>query len=322
MKAEVRTRQLGRTNMEISAIGLGVMQFSGGSGLFGLMFPDLSQGEMNAIIAAALDGGVNWFDSAEIYGFGHSEQALAAGLRANGRSDGDIIVATKWFPFLRTAANIRKTIRDRKRHLRGYTIDLHYVHQPYGLSSPEAEMDAMAELVQQGDIRAVGVSNFSADRMERAHAALAERGLPLAANQVEYSLLKRGIEQNGVLDRAKELGITIVAYSPLAKGILSGKYHREPGLFQEKSLANKLTLRRDIERSRSVVGALEEIASLHDVTPAQVALNWLIHFHGEAIVAIPGATSIEQARQNAEAMHFSLGQEEMDRLDKLTLGLI
>jgi aryl-alcohol dehydrogenase-like predicted oxidoreductase len=313
---------MGRTEMEISPIGLGVMQFSGGTGLFGLMFLDLSQAQMNAIIRAALDAGVNWFDTAEIYGFGHSEQALAEGLRANDQGDRDVVVASKWFPFLRTAANIRKTIQDRKHHLRGYTIDLYYIHQPYGLSSVQAEMEAMAELVQEGHIRAVGVSNFSAERMARAYDVLQERGLPLVANQVEYSLLNREIEQNGVLNRARELGITIVAYSPLAKGILSAKYHRDPDLMGQKSLFSRFGLGRDIERSRPVVGALEEIAAAHDVTPAQVALNWLIHFHGEAVVAIPGATSVAQSQQNAGAMHFELSQAEMDRLNELTLGFI
>ncbi len=143
-------RRLGRTDLEVSPIGLGVMQFSGGKGMTGMMFPDIPQKEKNAIIKAALDGGINWFDTAEMYGRGNSEQGLANALKAAEKGDDEVIVATKWFPIFRTAGNIGKTISDRIRYLNGYTIDLYMVHQPWGFSSPEAEMNAMADLVEQG----------------------------------------------------------------------------------------------------------------------------------------------------------------------------
>jgi aryl-alcohol dehydrogenase-like predicted oxidoreductase len=178
-------------------------------------------------------------------------------------------------------------------------------------------MNAMAELVEAGKIKAVGVSNFSAERMRRAHAALARRGLPLASNQVKYSLLDRTIERNGVLDAAKELGVTIIAYSPLEMGLLTGKFHRDPALLRRTPLGRRFSLRRKIERSRPLVSVLEEIAKARGVTAAQVALNWLITAQGETVVAIPGASKPHQARESAGAMDFELGSDEVERLRQI-----
>ena len=119
-------------------------------------------------------------------------------------------------------------------------------------------MEAMADLVESGKIRSVGVSNFNADQMRRANKTLQKRGLPLAVNQVRYSLLDRSIERNGILDTAKELGITIVAYTPLASGLLTGKYHKNPELLKKKSWFWRVRLKSGVEKSRSLVAALEE----------------------------------------------------------------
>ncbi len=314
----IGTRSLGHSDLRVTPIGLGVMEFSGGGGLLGRAFPVMTQDEKSAIVQAALDGGMNWFDTAEMYGAGVSEKSLAAGLQAAGVSDDDVVIATKWFPLLRTAGNISQTIGDRLRYLAPYHIDLHQIHQPWSFSSPEAEMAAMADLVAAGKIRAVGVSNFNADQMRRAHAALARRGLPLASNQVLYSLLHREIETNGVLAAAKELGITIIAYTPLASGALTGKYHRDPALMDQKALFWRRQIRKDVARSGALIAAMEEIAAAHGVTVAQVALNWTVNFHGETIVAIPAATKVSQAEQNAGAMHFRLTDAELARLDVLS----
>ena len=312
-----KKRRLGQTDIRITPIGLGVMQFSG-RGIFRFMFPKLPAETMNSIVQAALDGGINWFDTAEVYGKGYSEQALANALKTAGQADGDVIVATKWFPFFRTARNIPRTISNRQRNLDGFTIDLYQIHLPYSFSSPEAEMNAMAELVKIGKIRSVGVSNFSAGQMRRAHAALAKHGLPLASNQVHYSLINRGIESNGILDAAKELGITIIAWSPLESGLLTGKFHKDPNTLRKRPVARRLRLRRRLEKSRSLIVDLEEIAAAHGLTPAQVALNWLVNFHGDTVVAIPGASKVYHAQQNAGAMNFSLSEEEMARIDGLS----
>ena len=321
MNKPIETRQLGRTGILITPIGLGVMQFAGGKGVFKFMFPDISQADMNAIIQAALAGGINWFDTAEMYGMGKSEQGLANALKDAGVADEDVLIATKWSPFFRTAGNISKTIGDRLRFLDGYTIDLYQVHQPYSFSSPEAEMNAMADLVEAGKIRTVGVSNFNAERMRRAHAALQKRGLPLASNQVEYSLWKRSIESNGILETAKELGISIIAWGPLASGLLSGKFHHDPDLLAQAPLGRRNILSRKIDKSRPLVEVLTEIGLIYDASPSQVALNWLINSQGDTVVAIPGASKVKHAQESAGAMQFKLNEEEMERLDVISQRL-
>jgi aryl-alcohol dehydrogenase-like predicted oxidoreductase len=319
--SKIQLRTLGRTNILVTPVGLGVMEMAGGGGLIGRMFPVIPQEEKNAIIKAALDGGINWFDTAEMYGAGVSERSLATGLKAAGKSDRDVLIATKWQPFLRTASNIPFSIEDRLRFLDGYSIANYMVHQPYSFSSPEAEMNAMADLVEAGKIRSVGVSNFNPARMRRAHAALAKRGIPLAVNQVLYNLLHREIETNGILDTAKELGITITAYSPVARGLLTGKYHKDPELLARMSGWRKASFQRNLERTRPLINAMDKIASNYNATIAQVALNWLIYFNGEIIVTIPGATKVRQAEESAGATKFQLSNNELTLLDDLSRKL-
>ncbi len=311
-------RTLGRTGIEITPIGQGVMQFAGGKGMFRAVYAGMSQEAMDAVIQAALEGGINWFDTAELYGKGRSEQGLAHGLHAAGVAKNEALIATKWWPLLRSARNIPKTIDERLRFLDGYPITLYQIHQPFSFSSPEAEMNAMADLVEAGKIKAVGVSNFSAGQMRRAHAALAKRGLPLASNQVHYSLLSRDIERNGILDAAKALGVTIIAWSPINSGLLSGKFHQNPALLKSLPRGRRMRFRRQIEQSRPLVEALDAIATARGVTVAQVALNWLIHFHGETVVAIPGASKVRQAQENAGVLRFRLTENELARLDEVS----
>ena len=182
-------------------------------------------------------------------------------------------------------------------------------------------MNAMADLVEAGKIRSVGVSNFKPARMRRAHAALVKRGLPLAVNQVQYSLLRREIETNGVLETARELGVTITAYTPLARGLLSGKYHKNPELLNRMSGVRKAMMRRNLERSRPLINAKDELAAKYGFAIAQVALNWVINFNGETVVTIPGATKVRQAEESAGAMKFKLSKDEMARLDEVSRKL-
>ena len=315
-------RRLGKTDLLVTPIGLGVMELSGGGGLLGRMYPVIPQEEKNAIIKAAVDGGINFFDTAEMYGAGVSEESLANGLKAAGIADKDVIIETKWQPILRTANNISKTIDDRLRFLGGYSISNYMIHQPMSFSSPEAEMNAMADLVEAGKIKSVGVSNFNPARMRRAYAALAKRGLPLALNQVRYNLIHREIETDGTLETARELGVTIVAYTPLGSGILSGKYHKNPVLLEQKTGLRKNLFKREIERTRMLIAALDEIAVTHGVTVAQVALNWVIHFNGEIVVTIPGATKARQAQESAGAMNFVLSANELEKIDQISRKLM
>jgi aryl-alcohol dehydrogenase-like predicted oxidoreductase len=321
MIKKIQLRHLGKTDILVTPVGLGVMELGGGGGLLGLAFPVIPREEKNAIIQAALDGGINWFDTAEMYGAGVSERSLATGLKAAGKNDSEVIVATKWWPLFRTAGNIPHSISKRLHFLGGYSIGNYMVHNPNSFSSPEAEMNAMADLVEAGKIRSVGVSNFNPALMRRAYAALARRGIPLAVNQMHYSLLHREIETNGVLKTAKELGVTIIAYTPIARGLLSGKFHKDPTLVQRLSSWRKAGIMRNLERTRPLINVMDEMAAKHGATIAQVALNWVIHFNGEIVVTIPGATRVSQAEESAGAMKFQLSDEEMARLDEVSRRL-
>lgn len=164
-----------------------------------------------------------------MYGGGQSERALTSALRELGAAPGNVVVATKWVPFLRTAGNIARTIGNRLEALQGYPIDLYQIHLPVSFSSVQAQMREMAKLLKEGKIRTVGVSNFSARQMEAASEALAREAIVLASNQVRISLLDRRIDRNSVLETARKLGITLIAYSPLAKGHPHRKVPRQPG---------------------------------------------------------------------------------------------
>jgi aryl-alcohol dehydrogenase-like predicted oxidoreductase len=153
--------------------------------------------------------------------------------------------------------------------------------------------------------------------MERAYRALEKRGLPLAVNQMHYSLLHRDIETDGVLRMAKDLGVTIISYTPLASGLLSGKYHNNPELL-EKAGYRKAGLKRKLESTRPLINAMGIMAEKHQATIAQVALNWVINYNGEIVVTIPGATKVSQAAEAAGAMKFKLSEAEMAELDELT----
>jgi aryl-alcohol dehydrogenase-like predicted oxidoreductase len=312
----ITKRRLGKTEIWVSPVGLGCWQFSGG--VIGSFYWDsVSKTRADEIVKVSLEGGVNFFDTAELYGFSRSEKMLSAALTKAGIADRKVVVATKWLPILKTANSIRKTIANRQAALAPFGIELYQVHNPSSISSVEEQMDAMADLVEQKKIGAIGVSNFSPELMRRAHRALAKRGISLASNQVRYSLLDRHIEKDGTLEAAKELGITIIAYSPLAQGVLTGRFHRDPGSINKLPFIRRRIVRRMVEKSRPQVEMLREMSTFYGVSTAQIALNWLINYSGDMIVAIPGATKAEQAAQNAYAMSFTLSPSDMKRLDSL-----
>jgi len=313
-------RPLGRTEIMVTPIGLGCWQFSKQNNMAGKFWPTLEDSMIERIVSLSIEGGINWFDTAEIYGGGVSERALSKALKAAGKNPGEVIVATKWWPMFRFASNIRKTINLRISALDPYPIDLYQVHQPFGFSGETSEMEAMAELFKMKLIRAIGVSNFNAKKMENSWKVLQKSGIPLASNQVRYSLLDRRIESNGVMDLAKKLGITIIAYSPLAQGLVTGKFHDNPGLLKNIGFRKYSSQFKPegLEKSRPVITLVKELALKYNVTPSQIALNWLIHYNGNTVVAIPGATKEIHVKENCGAMSFRLSDEDMLRLDKVS----
>jgi aryl-alcohol dehydrogenase-like predicted oxidoreductase len=269
--------------------------------------------EERAALEVSLDAGVDLFDTAAMYSAGASERRV--GELAAGR---DVLVASK-FPggFRFQAEGFPDELEGSLGRLGRSTVDLYQHHFPGRVSIPKL-MDAMADAVEAGKVRALGVSNYSAEQMRQAHAVLSERGIPLASNQVEYSLLHRRPETNGVLDACKELGVTLIAYTPLAGGLLTGKYSTEnrPAGFYRRVLPRYR--RRALEAITPVVRLLTEIGDRYSKTPSQVALRWLIE--NPIVLPIPGAKNGRQAAGNAEALTFSLTADEVAALDDITLS--
>jgi aryl-alcohol dehydrogenase-like predicted oxidoreductase len=265
--------------------------------------------EERAAVEASLEAGVNLFDTAAMYSAGASERRL--GELTAGR---EVVIASK-FPggFRFKAEDFAEELEASLGRLGRSTIDLYQHHFPARVSIRAL----MEEVAEAGKVQAVGVSNYSAEQMRQAHAALSERGIPLASNQVEYSLLQRRPEVNGVLDACRELGVTLIAYTPLAGGMLTGKYSttNRPAGFYRRILPRYR--RKALEAMQPVVQMLTEIGDRYSKTPSQVALRWLIE--NPTVLPIPGAKNGRQAAANAGALTFSLSPDEVQALDDATL---
>lgn len=248
-----------------------------------------------------------------MYSHGASERRL--GELARGK---DVLIATKFppSPFSRTE-NMPQALDASLARLGRDSVDLYQHHFPSNRVSIPKLMELMADAVAARKVKAVGVSNYSAEQMQIAHAALARHGIPLASNQVEYSLLHRQPEVNGVLDACRELGVTLIAYQPLASGALTGKYLTEarPTGFRRFMPYFR---RHNLEAVEPVVNLLREIGARYGKTPAQIALRWLIE--NENVLPIPGAKNSKQAADNAGALSFSLTAAEIEALDQITLA--
>ncbi len=264
-----------------------------------------------AAFDASIAAGATLFDTAEMYGAGASERRL--GQLAHGR---DVLIATKFPPNLLSRADAMPGALDRSLELlQRTTVDLYMHHYPSRRVAIPRLMNLMADAVEQGKVRAVGVSNYTADQMRLAHRVLADRGIPLASNQVEYSLLHRQPETDGVLDGCRELGVTLIANQPLANGALTGKF---AGGARASGFRRFMPRFRGQQReaTTSVVALLREIGDAHGRSAAQVALRWLIE--NALVLPIPGAKNGSQAADNAGALGFSLTSVEIEALDRAT----
>jgi aryl-alcohol dehydrogenase-like predicted oxidoreductase len=271
--------------------------------------------EEKRALEVSVAAGVDLFDTAAMYAGGASERRL--GELAAGRED--VLIASK-FPsgFRFRAEDFPEELEASLARLGRSQIDLYQHHFPTRRVSIPNLMNQLSDAVEAGKVRAVGVSNYSADQMREAHAALAERGIPLASNQVEYSLLHRQPETNGVLDACRELGVTLIAYTPLAGGLLTGKYSTEnrPSGFFRRVLPRYR--RKGLEAVQPVVGLLTEIGDRYSKTPSQIALRWLME--NPLVLPIPGAKNGNQATANAGALSFSLTTDEVDALSRATVA--
>jgi aryl-alcohol dehydrogenase-like predicted oxidoreductase len=267
-----------------------------------------------AALEVSVGAGVTLFDTAAMYSGGAAERRL--GELARGR---ELQVATKFPASMRSRADdMPATLEASLARLGRDSVDLYMHHYPTGRVAIPRLMALMADAVEAGKVRAVGVSNYSAEQLRVAHAALAERGIPLASIENGYSLLDRRVERNGILDACRELGIALIAYQPLASGALTGRYAegtRPTGLRRFMIRHFRGSGRKAIA---PVIALLREISDRHDKTPAQIALRWLIE-QGD-VIPIPGAKNGRQAAANAEALSFGLSPYEIEELNHATLA--
>ena len=311
----VQSISFGANLPTIPPLGIGTWQW--GDSLFWSYGKDYGEAQVKEAFDATIASGIDFFDTAEIYGLGESEKLLGRFMK---QTDRPIQIATKYMPlpWRFSAQSVHEAVSDSLKRLQIEQIALYQVHMPFDFfMSKKTLMEALAEEVKRGRIATIGVSNYSAEQMREAHGYLAAKGVPLAVNQVRYSLITRQIETNGIFNTARDLGVKILAYSPLAQGLLTGKYTPEnaDSVTGARKLDSRFS-RQGLEKLAPVLNLMREIGQKHDKTPAQVALNWLIT-QGN-VIPIPGAKNADQARQNAGALGWSLDPDEFTKLDLIT----
>ena len=286
---------------KVSVIGLGTWQFGSNGWGWGTEY---GPKEVHEVIGRALALGVNFIDTAEMYGGGQSEQILGEALA--GRRD-EAFLATKVSPHHLLHASVVRAATRSLRRLATDTIDLYQVHWPVAVVPNSWTMAGMRELQANGRIRHVGVSNYSLQRWQGAQRAL---GGPIISNQVRYHLLDRSAERE-LLPYAQANSRLIIAYSPLAQGLLSGRYtpERLPGGVR---LVSSLFTPGNVRKAQGVIGVLQEVGKAHGATAAQVSLAWLVHHPN--VLAIPGAKSVGQAEANAAAADIELSEAEFNAI--------
>ena len=304
---------------ELNVVPLGVGAWAWGSTRLWGYGKDYDRSDVGRAFRASMAEGVTLLDTAEMYGNGASERIIGEMLREGG-FEGTPVIATKFapLPYRFSAKSLLEAVDKSLERLGIETIDLYQIHFLSPILKINGLMDALAEAVKAGKVRPVGVSNYGADQMQRAHDRLASHGVPLASNQVEYSLLQRAPETNGVLEASRDLGVTLIAYSPIAQGLLTGKYSpgdRPSGLVRRMGRAFG---ERNLRKIEPVVNLLREIGEAHNKQPVQVALNWLIT--QKNVLPIPGAKNERQARQNAGALGWEMAGDEAEKLELATLG--
>ncbi|GAA4320125.1 aldo/keto reductase [Klenkia terrae] len=285
----------------VSRIGLGTWQFGSREWGYG---DDYADAGATAIVRRALELGVTLFDTAEVYGPGKSERILGAAL---GADRDDVVLASKVLPVAPFPKLVRKAWQGSAQRLGVRRIPLYQVHQPNPVVPDTVTMKGMGALLDEGRIGAVGVSNYSLERWRAADAAL---GRPVVSNQVDFSLAAAGPLED-LVPFAEAEDRVVIAYSPLAQGLLGGKYgvDNRPGGVRAM---NKLFGTENLRRVEPLLELLREVAAAHRVEPAQVALAWLLSL--PRVIAIPGASSVEQLEFNVADADLELAADEQAAL--------
>jgi len=309
-------RQLGNSDLHLTPIGFGAWAIGGGNWEFA-WGPQDDNDSVNAI-HRALDLGVNWIDTAAIYGLGHSEEVVAKALKGSSHKPYVFTKCSMRWHDDRTiyrslkAKSLEEELNASLRRLSVDTIDLYQIHWPNPEEEIEEGWSALARFKEQGKIRHIGVSNFNVDQMKRA-----QQIAPITSLQPPYSMLRRAIEQE-ILPYAKANNIGVINYSPMLSGMLTGKMTRE----RVASMPQDDWRRRAPEfneprlsRNLRLVELLREIGSGHNVEPGVVAVAWTLH-HPAITAAIVGGRSPQQVEGIAPALHFRLSDEEYNRINQ------
>jgi len=301
----VEQRRLGTSGPTVSAIGFGAMSFAG-------VYGGVEDTESEATLARALDLGVTFIDTANVYGAGHSEEVV--GRVIHGRRD-DVVLATKFggggAQGLGKRDKVRPALEASLTRLGTDHVDLYYLHRIDPTTPIEETVGAMAELVSAGLVRHLGISEAAPSTIRRAHATH-----PIAALQTEYSLFSRDPERE-ILPTTRELGIGFVAYSPLGRGLLTGTFRRFEDIAEDDWRRGVPRWQREnFDHNRAIVARLEEIASRHHITAAQLALAWVLHQGGD-IVPIPGTRRVANVEANAAAAGVTLDDETWREIDSM-----
>jgi aryl-alcohol dehydrogenase-like predicted oxidoreductase len=298
---------LGASGVQVPPMGIGTWAW--GDSFFWGYGGDYAETEIRAAFDACMKAGINFFDTAEVYGLGRSENFLAKFLAADGRK---AILATKFFPFpfRLTRGRLLHALRGSLRRLRTSAVDLYQIHQAFPPVPIPTWMDALADAHKQGLIRAAGVSNYNLEQTRTAASVLARHGIALASNQVSFSLIQRAPERSGLLSFCRDQNISPIAYSPLGMGLLSGRYtisNPPPGIRGRRY--NQEFLR----RLSSLISLMQEIGMSHDgKTNVQIALNWVMR---KGAIPIPGVKNERQAKDVLGALGWMLTAEEVAALD-------
>lgn len=303
-------RELGRSGIKVSVIGIGAWQWGSTEWGWGQQY---GKKDLLGAFEKALELGINFIDTAEIYGRGRSEQLVGEAIRGHRE---EVVIATKVSPWNLTYGRLLKAAERSLRRLGVDVIDLYQVHSPNPLVPIRSTMKAMKKLVKEGRVRCVGVSNFNLRRMNEAEETLAP--INLASNQVKYNLLDRGIEIE-ILPHAASGRISIIAYSPLAQGLLTGKYSpyvRPKSIVQE---ANSRFSSRNLARLMQFNNLLFQIAAARNRTPSQVALNWVIS--KECVIGIPGVKNPANVLDDSGAVGWRLTESESKQLEQAAAAL-
>ena len=301
-----------KRSQALKDVRMGLGTWAWGDRLFWGYGREYDDEDLKQAFHVSIQRGINFFDTAEVYGQGKSELLLGRFTKEIGA---DVKLASKFmpFPWRLSKKSLLRALKKSMKRLGVNHIDLYQTHMPVPPITLETWMEAMGEAYQAGLINAIGVSNYNREQLQKAYETLARQGIQLASCQVEYSLLNRDIEQNGVKQLCNELDICIIAYSPLAQGLLTGKYSSDQ---PPHGIRGRQQNRNYLERIRPLITEMRRIGADHaGKPPVQVALNWLI---ARGVIPIPGAKTEEQAIQNAETLTWSLTPEEIKKLDLIS----